>query len=1020
MKTSLLPLGLLSLWLSVAHSLAAVVQGEPTVTERGPHHRVWERSVQENWPGGKVVTRKSGYTEIAVGMHYWKDGQWLESKELIELFQDGAIARQGQIQAIFANNIATPGAIDVLMPDGKRWRTHVLGIAVFDSGNGNSQLIGDITDSIGELHPPNVIIYPDAVDFANGARASVRFTYSRDRFEQDIILLNRIDLPAGFNPASSSLEVWTEAVDFVEPSQIAGQINGLADVTLDFGAMRIGMGRAVTLEDPQGNIWSEPMCKRWIQSEGRTFLIESVPYLKIKDQLDALPPGQGAAVKRANRAQQMAALKPGQRVFPATPKAAKAGKIQTASIAPSSPFAGERAQASGAVNAPSVIQAVSNPSPGRSRGLVLDYVTVTTKSNMTFNGDTTYYVSGSATLSGTTTFEGGSVIKCTNAPVSADRLVITGPINCQSSSFRPLVITGKDDDSLGEVLENSTGNATTNYYGKFLDFAGNTNAIDLHDLRIRHAYYGVNLDSSSDVTLRHSQLTTNYAAVVNGSGGRVRLRNVLVYDGRFAFGSAGSNHVEHCTFHRLTNFRSSGYTNAWLTNSLIISVTNNVAYTGVGVVTNINEAGYFQSLLGGDHYLASNSSHRNAGTTEIDSNLLSELKYRTTYPPISLSSNTISADATLWPQAERDGKNGDTPDLGYHYDPLDFIASGTTIASNVTLTVANGAAIGVDYSVLDGSGNGWGFILNSGRFISQGSATASNIITRAHAVQEGALGNPGTRACFYDGNTAGNGSCEVRTRFTEFHQLSGDGYMVYAGTKCSALEWTHSRIYNPSLVVDASTSGTLICGVTNSYWERGGAQFGVSGAASNGVTVHLRNNLYRNFYQHFIGGNTNWTVRDNLFDTMYTLDDHSIPVQNSYNAYYPTNTTNFNLSGGTSNIALTNLTYEIGSLGLYYLPTNSLLINLGSRTADLAGLWHFTTTTNQVKETNSPVDIGLHWVAVYASGQPIDSDSDGWPDYLEDANGNGSLDHRETKPNDPADWGLRVFITRPRNGSTIP
>jgi len=46
--------------------------------------------------------------------------------------------------------------------------------------------------------------------------------------------------------------------------------------------------------------------------------------------------------------------------------------------------------------------------------------------------------------------------------------------------------------------------------------------------------------------------------------------------------------------------------------------------------------------------------------------------------------------------------------------------------------------------------------------------------------------------------------------------------------------------------------------------------------------------------------------------------------------------------------------------------------------------------------------------------------SDDLPDYWEDVNGNGSLDSGETKPNDAADRGLRVFITRPKSGSTIP
>jgi hypothetical protein len=60
------------------------------------------------------------------------------------------------------------------------------------------------------------------------------------------------------------------------------------------------------------------------------------------------------------------------------------------------------------------------------------------------------------------------------------------------------------------------------------------------------------------------------------------------------------------------------------------------------------------------------------------------------------------------------------------------------------------------------------------------------------------------------------------------------------------------------------------------------------------------------------------------------------------------------------------------------------------------------------------VSVGYHYVATDASGAPLDYDGDGWPDYFEDQNGNGSVDSGET------DWqvsengttgvpGLQVF-----------
>jgi hypothetical protein len=76
-----------------------------------------------------------------------------------------------------------------------------------------------------------------------------------------------------------------------------------------------------------------------------------------------------------------------------------------------------------------------------------------------------------------------------------------------------------------------------------------------------------------------------------------------------------------------------------------------------------------------------------------------------------------------------------------------------------------------------------------------------------------------------------------------------------------------------------------------------------------------------------------------------------------------------------------------------------------------------------VKETNSVVDIGLHYVAVSQVGDqwvPIDTDGDGWPDYFEDRNGNGQADSGETDWQTGGDWGLRVFITRPRTGTVLP
>jgi hypothetical protein len=68
------------------------------------------------------------------------------------------------------------------------------------------------------------------------------------------------------------------------------------------------------------------------------------------------------------------------------------------------------------------------------------------------------------------------------------------------------------------------------------------------------------------------------------------------------------------------------------------------------------------------------------------------------------------------------------------------------------------------------------------------------------------------------------------------------------------------------------------------------------------------------------------------------------------------------------------------------------LVNVGSTNAGVVGLYHFTTATNQVAETNSLVDIGLHFPVATGGSGALDSDGDGLLNIAEDINGNGTFD----------------------------
>ena len=90
--------------------------------------------------------------------------------------------------------------------------------------------------------------------------------------------------------------------------------------------------------------------------------------------------------------------------------------------------------------------------------------------------------------------------------------------------------------------------------------------------------------------------------------------------------------------------------------------------------------------------------------------------------------------------------------------------------------------------------------------------------------------------------------------------------------------------------------------------------------------------------------------------------------------------------------------------GHFYLPPDSPLIQEGSTTADQLGLYHFTTQTNQTPEGTSVVNIGYHYVATDVGGNPLDTNGDGIPDYLEDANGDGLFN-----AGDLGDWQISPY-----------
>ncbi len=242
-------------------------------------------------------------------------------------------------------------------------------------------------------------------------------------------------------------------------------------------------------------------------------------------------------------------------------------------------------------------------------------------------------------------------------------------------------------------------------------------------------------------------------------------------------------------------------------------------------------------------------------------------------------------------------------------------------------------------------------------------------------------------------------NASLRLRFTDLPLQPGD-FHVNDPTNSTAfreIRFKDCQFRGGYLYLSPNTATNFTYDVLNNLFERVAIQiypYALGGA------FQARNNLLFGGSLSLIPTNQgmNYAFYDNLFDKTGISLGGATNVVHNFNAYL----TNFDrltpTTSSTNDVVLTNSTvgYQTNFLSAYYLPTNSALINAGSQNATNAGLYHFTTTTNQFKETNSVVDIGFHSVALSSSGLPVDTDGDGLPDYFEDYNGNGSTDSGET------------------------
>ncbi|HEY0549119.1 MAG TPA: lamin tail domain-containing protein, partial [Verrucomicrobiae bacterium] len=964
LRLAVIAVGLTPLLSAPSFSLlaAAAVGDNPperTVVARDAHRRIWQRDNLITTADGKLVNQPKRVVEIATGLHYrGETGEWKESRDEIEIVADGAAATKGPHKVHLSGNIKSFGAVTITTPDNQTLRSHPLCLAFTDPITGKSAIIAELRDSDGILLPPHQVLYPDAF-VGGGVRADIRVSYTKAGFESDVILRTRLPAPANWNLNEETvlLEVWHEFPEAPQPIKTWRALGTLSDEELNFGSMRIGRGAAFTLEAPLNRMSAVPVGKTWmtVGRPARTFLVESVSYKALRKELDQLP-----LLQAANQP-----LNPG--LAPELLASREAGLVK---LVP--PHEG----GSTAVRVALDMKAID-----LRKGLVLDYVLLAGDTNdFRFQRDTTYFISESVNFFGDVVFE-PTVVKISTA---GDYMIQTwSNVVFETDDFHPVIFTSSNDRTVGEDVSVGT---EMYYYGAL----SNTRSdLEFKNLRISYAKYGLHAYS---MKVRHAQFVHCPMALLIDQNTGTEVDNTLFYDCGTAFGGFNYSAVgRHVTVNKCAslgggNWGDPAACHLTLTNSLLVSVTNS---GGITLTTNYTASNslstIFQTVGAGAHYLASVSSYRNAGTTNLPAWLLADLMQRTTFPPVVLASNKITTNFVMVPRVAR---CTDLPDLGYHYAPLDYVY-GSNVLTNATLTIERGTVLG---TFTPGT-NSEGLTLHgNSTLVTRGDPMSPVRIVRYNMVQEQANDAwssvyPG--ASIRTAATTVTPSPTARFSFTDFSQP------VYDSAHFVSYPNNLGPFYFDNCTFSAGKvwSFAAACSFTNCLFLRVDGYF--SDDAGTQLSRFYNNSFVGGTYAFTMVATSCWSFFNNAFYTpnIYVSGDHN----HGYNAY---------LSGGarigayaSNDVILSGAVFHAGPLGRYYLTNSSPLTNAGSMRATNAGLYHFTTTVDQKPETNSIVDIGFHYIALAstnAAAQPLDRDGDGVPDFEEDANGNGAQDVGET------------------------
>ncbi|MDB6025338.1 MAG: hypothetical protein JWM68_1561 [Verrucomicrobiales bacterium] len=981
----------------------SLVSSKDSVVERSANHKNWQRVAVYSTPNGKTVSVTNTYTELGTGMHYKEGEEWIDANETIRIQRDGSAAALTTAHKVnFQANINSTPAVILTTSDEKLLKSRIMGIGFYDFHLKKSVLVGELRDSVGTLVGKNQVLYADAFD---GVNADVLYSNTKDGLEQDIVFREQPPSPEayGLDPRTTWVEVWTEFFDAPDPSlqreTRKGWQKSTTDEFIDFGDMKIVRGTAFGMNGPADQTQSIPVAKHWMVQEGRTFLVEEVSYRRCKAPLRRLPLRRQAGLQK--KAGSMVGLVSNERKLPMRVSAAQR---------------------------PAEQMRMARLSNVKDEGFVIDYSVLQTATNFTFQSDTTYYLSSSVNLRGTTTIEGGTVVKYANN-VS---LNILSNIVCLAEDYRPAVFTAYNDPTVGESVSSAAiSNAT-----RAASIAINLSRpqTNLHNLHIRYATRGI--VGWHDFNVTDSQFL-HCSKAIETDYCSAWVKNVLMSDVGIGFtGYFYANSVEHLTYdsgqlaedlaYDPVDCVGFGECSLMMTNSLLTAVDYSSHFVqligGADVVMLASATGIYQKVGGAGYYLANESPYRNAGTAVISSDLASALQKKTTFPPLVYSNSTISVETAFSPVPQRDT---DIPDLGYHYAPIDVAFGGST--ANANISFSPGTVVGWFRTSSGWYHAGHGLHLGDTKIATfRGTASAPTYWVRCNTVQEESTGKwqggygPGGMTGWADQYAEDPGQAsEVQARFLRCSMLAGEGACHFRD------DWgyinvraTHSEFWSGIL------GGYVIsCFLTNCLMDRVGVG---QSEGWPGNEFRIQNCTFRGGSFAINRSNVEIPVRvtDTSFDgTVIDTADQYATLNDGYTFYdwnaYLTNANQLYPTNGNDQ-TVNSFDWQTSWLGRFYLPPGSPLIDTGGQAAAGGGLYHFTTQADQTKETTSTVDIGYHYVATDSYGVPLDSDGDRSPDYLEDRNGNGTVDSGETDWLSGTDSGLTIRITQPKASSNIP